>query len=126
MQKVAEKNPNVTFVAMTGDTAATANLDNFCNAFTAVYESRYVSGVVAGMKIKELVDNGTLTKEAKPDAFDANGNIKIGYVGAFPYAEVVSGYTAFYLGVKSVVENVVMSVSYTNSWFDIAKEGAAA
>lgn len=126
MVEVAEKYPDVTFVSMTGDFAALCGLDNFKNAFTNIYESRYVSGVVAGMKLKALTDDGTLTPETQPDSFDADGNIKIGYVGAFNYAEVVSGYTAFYLGVKSVMPTVVMEVMYTNSWFDIDKEGAAA
>lgn len=52
--------------------------------------------------------------------------MKIGYVGAYNYAEVVSGYTAFFLGIRSIVPNVTMEVMYTNSWFDIDKEGAAA
>ena len=124
--ETAEKYPDTTFVSMTGDFAAISGLDNFKNAFTAVYQSRYVSGVVAGMKLKELVDSGTLTPETQPNSFDADGNVKIGYVGAFPYAEVISGYTAFYLGVKSVFPTVTMEVMYTNSWFDIDKEGAAA
>ena len=126
MADVAADYPDVQFVSMTGDFAAISGLDNFANAFTNCYEGRYVSGVVAGLKLKELIDDGTLTAEAVPTAFDADGNIKIGYVGAFPYAEVVSGYTGFYLGVKSIVPNVVMEVKYTNSWFDIDKEGAAA
>ena len=118
----AEKYPDVTFVSMTGDFAALTGLDNFKNAFTNVYESRYVAGVVAGMKINELEANGELTDANK----DANGNVKVGYVGAYPYAEVVSGYTAFYLGIKSVCPNVVMDVLYTSSWFDITAEKAAA
>lgn len=126
MVQAAEEYPDVTFVSMTGDFAAISGLDNFKNAFTKVYESRYVSGVVAGMKLKELLDNGTLSAQTQPNSFDANGNVKIGYVGAFAYAEVVSGYTAFFLGVQSVVPNTVMEVMYTNSWFDIDKEGAAA
>lgn len=126
MVEAAEKYPDVTFVSMTGDFAALTGLDNFKNAFTKIYESRYVSGVVAGMKLKELVESGELTTETQPDSFDADGNIKIGYVGAYNYAEVVSGYTAFFLGVRSVMPNVVMEVMYTNSWFDIDKEGAAA
>jgi basic membrane protein A len=121
-QQAAEEYPDVQFVAMTGDTAKASGLDNFCNAFTRVYESRFVSGVVAGMKVKELIDADKIPAEGK----DADGNIKIGYVGAYPYAEVVSGYTAFYLGIKSIVENVVMDVQYTNSWFDMVAEGAAA
>lgn len=126
MVQAAQENPDVTFVSMTGDFAAISGAKNFKNAFTSVYESRYVSGVVAGMKLKELLENGTLSKDTQPNSFDADGNVKIGYVGAFSYAEVVSGYTAFYLGIKSIVPNVVMEVMYTNSWFDIDKEGAAA
>ena len=124
--QAAQEYPDVTFVSMTGDFAAISGLENFKNAFTNIYESRYVSGVVAGLKLKEIMEDGTLTAETQPDSFDADGNVKIGYVGAFSYAEVVSGYTAFYLGVKSVVPNVVMEVKYTNSWFDIDKEGPAA
>lgn len=126
MEEEAEKYPDISFVAMTGDFAAISDLDNFYNAFTAVYQSRYVSGVVAGMKVKDLVESGTLTPETQPDSFTADGKVKIGYVGAYNYAEVVSGYTAFFLGVQSVYPDVQMEVMYTNSWFDIDKEGAAA
>lgn len=121
-KQAATEVPEVTFVSMTGDTAAGSGLSNFKNAFTGVYQSRYVSGVVAGMKIKELVENDKLSKEN----FDKDGNVKVGYVGAFPYAEVRSGYTAFFLGIKSVYDKVSMEVTYTNSWFDITKEGEAA
>lgn len=121
MEEAASQNPEVTFVAMTGDTAAKSGLDNFCNAFTHVFESRYVSGVVAGMKVAELIADGKLTDKN----YDGE-NVKIGYVGAYPYAEVVSGYTAFFLGIQSIVPNVTMEVSYTNSWFDITMEAAAA
>ena len=126
MAQAAQEMPDCTFVSMTGDYAGVAGIPNYMNAFTDVYESRYVSGVVAGLKLKELIETGVVTPEALPTAFDENGNIKLGYVGAFDYAEVVSGYTAYYLGVKSVVPNVVMEVNYTNSWFDIDKEAAAA
>jgi basic membrane protein A len=126
MAEVAPKYKDVTFVAMTGDFAAISGIPNLCNAFTKVYESRYVSGVVAGLKLKELVDAGTVSKTATPNAFDANGNIKIGYVGAYPYAEVVSGYTAFFLGIRSVVSNVSMSVQYTKSWFNYEDEKSVA
>lgn len=119
---VAKKYPNVTFVAATGDYAALTDLSNFKNAFTNVYESRYVSGVVAGMKLAELDAAGKITAANK----DENGKVKIGYVGAFTYAEVISGYTAFFLGIKSVYPNVVMEVQFTDSWFDIDKEAAAA
>ena len=120
-QQAAAECPDVTFISMTGDTAALSGLPNFKNAFNYTYESRYVGGVVAGLKLQELIDEG----KVPASAIDADGNYKIGYVGAYPYAEVVSGYTAFYLGVKSIVENVAMEVQYTNSWFDITKEAEA-
>lgn len=122
MAEAAAEFEDVNFVAMTGDYAAISGLDNYYNAFTNVYESRYVSGVVAGMKVAELDAAGEIPAEG----YDENGNVKIGYVGAYPYAEVVSGYTAFYLGIQSVFPNVVMDVQYTNSWFDIEGEAAAA
>ena len=114
--------PEVDFISMTGDTACLQKKANFHNAFNATYQSRYASGYVAGLKLKELVDAGKIKDENK----DANGNIKLGYVGAFPFAEVVSGYTGFYLGIKSVVSNVSMSVKYTSSWWDHDAEKQAA
>ena len=96
MVQAAEEFEDVTFVSMTGDFAAICGLDNLKNAFTSVYESRYVSGVVAGLKVKELLDSKVLTPETTPNNFDGDGNVKIGYVGAYNYAEVVSGYTAFF------------------------------
>lgn len=125
-----EKNSNVTFVAMTGDKAKNLSAEkgykNYFNAFTDIYEARYVAGVIAGMKLKELIDNGTLTAEKQPKSFTEDGNIKIGYVGAFSYAEVVSGYTAFFLGIQSIVPNIHMTVKYTDSWFSEEREAAAA
>ncbi len=122
MAEVASEYPDVQFVAATGDFAAISGINNLNNAFTNIYEARYVSGIVGGMKLKELIDAGKLTDSNK----DSDGNYKIGYVGAYTYAEVISGYTAFYLGVKSVVSNVSMDVEFTDSWFDIDKEGTAA
>lgn len=120
--QAAEDYPEVEIIAMTGDTAKAADLPNFHNAFTKIYEARYLGGIVAGLKLKELETNGELS-----DAnYDEDGNIKVGYVGAYPYAEVVSGYTAFFLGMRSVIENVSMDVQYTNSWFDITAENEAA
>ena len=113
-QQAAEENPDVEFVAMTGDTAMKSGLANFHNAFNLTFESRYVSGIVAGMKLKELMDAGLVT-----DPY-------IGYVGAYPYAEVVSGYTGFFLGIKSIVPEAHMDVQYTNSWFNQQEEGKAA
>lgn len=121
-QQAASENPEVQFIAMTGDRALKSGLKNLSNAFNQTYQSRYVSGIVAGLKIKELSDAGKLTDKN----YTADGKVKIGYVGAYPYAEVVSGYTGFFLGIKSVFENVAMEVSYTNSWFDISAEGTTA
>lgn len=125
MVQAAQEYPDTTFVSMTGDFAAISGVSNLKNAFTRVYESRYVSGVVAGMKIKELVENGTISPETTPEHY-TDGKVKVGYVGAYAYAEVVSGYTAFFLGIQSVYPDVTMDVTYTQSWFDFDKEGAAA
>lgn len=121
-QQVAGEYANVQVVSMTGDTARASGLKNFHNAFTKIYEARYAAGVVAGMKIAELDKNGKLTDKNK----NADGTVKVGYVGAYPYAEVVSGYTAFFLGIKSVYPDVSMDIQYTNSWFDITAEYEAA
>lgn len=121
-EQAASEYPDVQIVAMTGDTAKASGLDNFHNAFTAIYEARYVAGIVAGMKLQELDEAGEIGANNR----DADGNVKIGYVGAFPYAEVVSGYTAFFLGIRSVYPNAVMEVQYTNEWFHITKENEAA
>ena len=120
--QVAKKHSDVTFVAATGDYAAISGLKNFKNCFTNIYESRYVSGVVAGLKLAELEKAGKITKANKT----ADDKVKVGYVGAFTYAEVISGYTAFLLGIQSVFANVAMEVQFTDSWFDIDKEAAAA
>ena len=122
MTLAASENPDVQFLIATGDTAAVDPYDNTHNFFTHTFESRYVSGVVGGMKLAEMIEEGVLTE----DNYNEDGTIKIGYVGAYPYAEVVSGYTAFYLGVKSVVDNVKMDVTYTNSWADATAEQQAA
>ena len=122
VHQAAVEYPDITFVAATGDYAAISGSSNLKNAFTKVYESRYVSGVVAGLKIKELADANKLTAKN----YDSDNNVKVGYVGAYPYAEVVSGYTAFYLGIKSVYEHVSMEVQYTNSWFNISDEAKTA
>ena len=114
MMQVASEYEDVIFVAATGDTAAYEPVVNVVNVFPYTFQSRYVSGVVAGMKLKELMDAGTVT-----DPY-------VGYVGAYPYAEVVSGYTAFFLGIQSIVPEAHMDVQYTNSWYDPIAEGEAA
>lgn len=121
LDDVVAENADVEFVAMTGDLAASSQAPNYHNAFTRVFESRYVSGVVAGMKLKELVEADSI-----PESSMDGDNIKIGYIGAYSYAEVVSGYTAFFLGIKSIVPNVSMIVKYTNSWFSEEREAAVA
>lgn len=118
MMNAAKEYPNVQFCHATGFQAASSGLANMHNFFTSVFESRYVSGVVAGLKLNEMIENGTITAETA----------KIGYVGAFPYAEVISGYTSFFLGARSVCPTATMDVTYTNSWasFDLEKEAAEA
>ena len=106
--KAAKEYPNIQFGHATGTKAHTEKLDNFHNAFASIYEGRYISGVVAGMKLNEMIKDGKINKT----------DAKVGYVGAFPYAEVVSGYTAFFLGVKSECDSATMDVRYTNSWYD--------
>ncbi|MEG1524893.1 MAG: BMP family ABC transporter substrate-binding protein [Clostridia bacterium] len=114
MMQAAKEYPNTMFIACTGDTAAAEPVANVGNMFPYTFQSRYVSGVVAGMKLKELIDAGKAT-----DPY-------VGYVGAYPYAEVVSGYTAFFLGIRSIVPEAHMDVQYTNSWYDPTAEAEAA
>ena len=118
MIQAAKEFPNVQFCHATGTKAHTENLSNYQNAFASIYQGRYLAGVAAGLKLVELYgdDEGKVSDE----------NAKIGYVGAHPYAEVVSGYTSFYLGVKSIVENVTMEVRYTGSWYNEVAEKTTA
>ena len=116
MIQAAEEFPDVEFCHATGTKAHTENLPNFHNAFASIYEGRYLVGIVAGMKLNEMINAGTITAD----------QAKMGYVGAMPYAEVKSGLTAFYLGAKSVCPTVTMDVKYTNSWYDMTKEQEAA
>ena len=116
MIQAAKEFPDVQFCHSTGTMAHTENLSNYHNAFASIYEGRYLAGVVAGMKLNEMIDNGEFTAD----------EAKMGYVGAFTYAEVMSGYTSFYLGAKSVCPSVTMEVTFTGSWYDetAEKEGA--
>ncbi len=116
LMKAAQENPEVQFCHATGTQAHTAGLANFHNAFASIYEGRYMAGVVAGMKLNEMIDNGTITA----------AQAKMGYVGAFTFAEVMSGYTSFYLGAKSVCPSVTMEVKFTGSWYDEQLEKQAA
>ncbi len=114
--QAAKEYPDVQFCHATGTMAHTENLANFHNAFASIYEGRYVAGVAAGLKLNEMKAAGKLKGDAP----------MMGYVGAFTYAEVVSGYTSFYLGAKSVCPDVTMKVSFTGSWYDEVEEKAAA
>ena len=116
MIEVAKANPEVQFCHSTGTRAHTEGLANYHNAFASIYEGRYLAGIAAGLKLNAMIDAG----EIKAD------EAKMGYVGAFTYAEVVSGYTSFYLGAKSVCPTVTMDVTFTGSWYDetLEKEGA--
>ena len=116
MREAAKELPEVEFCHATGTMAHTEGLDNFHNAFAAIYEGRYLAGVAAGLKLNEIKEAGKLKGEVP----------MMGYVGAFTYAEVVSGYTSFYLGAKSVCPDVIMKVQFTGSWYDEAAEKTAA
>lgn len=114
--QAAKEFPEVQFFHATGTQAHTAGLSNMHNAFASIYEGRYLAGVAAGMKLNELIEAGEFTAE----------EAKMGYVGAFTYAEVISGYTSFFLGAKSVCPTVTMDVTFTGSWYDETAEYEAA
>ena len=116
MIDAAKENPDVQFCHATGTKAHTEGLSNYHNAFAAIYEGRFLAGVVAGLKLNEMIEAGEFTAE----------EAKMGYVGAFTYAEVQSGYTSFYLGAKSVCPTVTMDVTFTGSWYDETAEKEAA
>ena len=123
MIQAAKEFPEVQFCHATGTAGGFLNTEatdddapaNFHNAFASIYEGRYLAGVAAGLKLIEEYGEDITDTEAK-----------IGYVGAWPFAEVKSGLTSFYLGVKSIVANVTMEVRFTNSWYDPVAEKAAA
>ncbi|NLD20002.1 MAG: BMP family ABC transporter substrate-binding protein [Clostridiales bacterium] len=116
MIQAAKEFTDVQFCHSTGIKAHTEGLDNYHNAFASIYEGRYLAGVAAGMKLNEMIDNGDITAD----------QAKIGYVGAYTYAEVISGYSSFFLGARSICESATMEVTFTGSWYDetLEKEGA--
>ena len=116
MIQAAQEFPEVQFCHSTGTKAHTLNLPNYHNTFASIYEGRYLAGIVAGMKLNEMIENGEITAD----------QAKMGYVGAFTYAEVISGYTSFYLGAKSVCPSVTMDVTFTGSWYSETDEREAA
>ena len=116
MIQAAQEYTDVQFCHSTGTKAHTVNLPNYHNAFASIYEGRYLAGVAAGMKLNEMIEKGDITED----------QAKIGYVGAFTYAEVISGYTSFCLGARSICPSATMEVTFTGSWYDetAEKEGA--
>lgn len=116
MLKVAPEYPDIQFVSCTNKTSRSDDLKNTHNAFANIYEGRYLAGVVAGMKLQQLIDDGTITAE----------QAVIGYVGAFPFEEIKSGYTAYFLGAKSVCPSVTMKVQFVNDWSNATLESNAA
>lgn len=125
LYQAAQKHKDVTFAHATGTTAHTKKLDNFVNAFASIYEGRYLAGVAAGLKLSEMEAAGQITAKN----LDENGAIIIGYVGAYNYAEVISGYTSWYLGVKAGYtgdKDITMKVQFTGSWYSNTDEKSAA
>ena len=116
MAQAAAEFPEVQFCHATGTTAHTAGLKNLHNAFASIYEGRYLAGVAAGLKLNEMIAKGE---------FKAN-EAKIGYVGAYTYAEVISGYTSFFLGARSVCPTATMEVQFTGEWYEETLEKEAA
>ncbi len=116
MIAAAKECPDVQFSHATGTKAHTENLANFHNAFASIYEGRYLAGVAAGLKLNEMIEAGKITAE----------EAKIGYVGAYTYAEVKSGYTSFFLGARSICPTATMEVQFTGSWYDETAEKEAA
>jgi len=116
MIQAAQEAPDVQFCHATGTKAHTEGLDNYHNAFASIYEGRFLAGVAAGMKLNEMIENGDITED----------EAKVGYVGAFTYAEVISGFTSFFLGVRHECPTATMEVTFTGSWYDetAEKEGA--
>jgi len=116
MIQAAKEFPEVQFCHATGTRAHTEGLPNYHNAFASIYEGRFLAGVAAGMKLNEMIEAGEFTAE----------EAKIGYIGAFTYAEVMSGYTSFFLGARSICPTATMEVTFTGSWYDETAEKEAA
>ena len=116
MIQAAMECPDVEFCHATGTRAHTEGLANYHNAFASIYEGRFLAGIAAGMKLNEMIEAGEFTAD----------EAKIGYVGAYPYAEVKSGYTSFFLGARSVCPTATMEVTFTNSWYDLSLEAEGA
>ena len=116
MIQAAMECPEVEFCHATGTRAHTEGLANYHNAFASIYEGRFLAGIAAGLKLQEMINNGDITAD----------QAKLGYVGAFTYAEVISGYTSFFLGVRHIVPEATMEVTFTGSWYDLSLEAEGA
>ena len=116
MIQAAKEYPNVQFCHATGTKAHTEGLPNYHNAFASIYEGRYLGGIAAGMKLNQMIEEGKITAD----------QAKLGYIGAYTYAEVISGYTSFFLGARSVCPTATMEVTFTGSWYDPTLEQEAA
>ena len=114
--QAASEFPEVQFSHATGTKAQSAGLDNYHNAFASIYQGRFAAGYAAGLKLNEMIEKGEITED----------QAKVGYVGAFPYAEVISGYTSTFLGIRYACPSATMTVKFTNSWGDLALEQEAA
>ncbi len=118
MMDAAEEYPDVEFCHATGTQAKQSNLANYHNAFASIYEGRYLAGYAAGLKLLTMTDKAV------------DNNFHVGYVGAFPYAEVKSGYTSWFLGLQAALEGTdytaTMDVTFTGSWYSETAEKTAA
>ncbi len=117
VMKLAPEYPDIQFcqasyMDMSGQTVP----ENYHTFKGEAYQGRYVSGIAAGMKIKQMITDGLITED----------QALVGFVAAFPTSEVISGYTAFLLGIRSVVPTAVMRVTYTQTWSSYAQEKSAA
>ncbi len=117
VRKVAREYPDVQFCQISvGDDASSGDPKNYHTFGGANYQGRYLSGIAAGMKLRQMIDSGAI----------ASARDAVGYVGAFPTPEIISGYTAFLMGVRSVVPDATMLVKYTGTWNSYGKERASA
>ena len=101
MLKVAKEFPNVKFEHATGYKRS----DNMSSYGLRLYQARHVQGVIAGLMTKTN---------------------KICYVGAFPIPEVIREINTYYLGAKTVNEDVDIDIVWVNTWYDPGKEAQAA
>lgn len=117
MAKAAAENKDTQFYHATGTGTSVDCPENLHNAFASIYEGRYLAGYAAGLKLNTMKDKAV------------NKNFKVGYVGAYTYAEVISGYTSWFLGLQAALTDgytATMEIQFTGSWYDEAAEKTAA